>query len=119
MAVGESRSCVCTRTGGIGVWGNGRYSPSSSVCEAALHAGVITRSGGETNVYAAFSSVFDAAQHAGAVDFRESTVTVFVGGSCDRFFGTKRFGIGSESRSRPARLIAFQQPFLACQRGPW
>lgn len=72
-----------------------------------------------TNVYASFSNVCDAAQHAGAVDFRGSTVTVFVGGTCDRFFGSKRFGIGSESWRKPARGIAFQQPFPACPTGPW
>ena len=72
-----------------------------------------------TDVYAVFSNVCDAAQHAGAVDFEGSTVTVFLGGTCDRFFGTSRFGIGSESWGRPARAMSFQSPFPACPVGPW
>ena len=214
MAIGESRSCVCTRTWGIGVRGSGRYDPSSSLCEAALHAGAIARPGDTvtfwrqpdcprlwgsaangvtsrnsaaptatfsfaadpppcppppseaadlkpcpasgdnglegmaegsrfdctctyngmvngrlmkgnrgvawgTNVYASFSNVCDAAQHAGAVDFDGSTVTVFVGGTCDRFFGTNRNGIGSESWAKTARALSFQSPFPACPVGPW
>lgn len=215
LHLGESRSCVCPHLGTSGtIRGSGRYHPSSWICDAARHAGVLrspgdvvtftrqaecprlwgSRSNGQlslnhgaptptfsfaaepppcppppstaadlapcpasgrngldampvgssfdctcayngvvsgrllkgnrgvawgTNVYAAFSDVCDAAQHAGAVDHAGSTVTVFLGGTCDRFFGTNRFGIGSENWSRPARSLAFQQPFPACPTGPW
>jgi hypothetical protein len=103
MAEGSSFDCTCSYNGMV----NGRLMKGSR--------GIAWG----TNVYASFSNVCDAAQHAGAVDFRGSTVTVFVGGTCDRFFGSNRFGIGSESRGRAARVIAFQQPFPACPVGAW
>ncbi|MDM7914564.1 MAG: LCCL domain-containing protein, partial [Candidatus Eisenbacteria bacterium] len=201
MAIGESRACVCTRTGGIGVRGNGRYDASSSLCEAALHAGVIARAGDAvtfwrqpdcprlwgsaangvvsgnsasstatfsftaepppcpppastaadlkpcpglfsqeleampegssfdctcaydkygkgslwgTRVYYIGSNVCDAAQHAGIVERKGSTVTVFLGGACDRFRGSRSYGKVSDSRRKPGRSMAFQQPFPAC-----
>jgi len=208
MAIGESRSCVCTRDSGIGVRGNGRYDPSSSLCEAARHAGVLTRPGDVvtfwrqpdcprlwgsaangvvshnsasptatfsftaepppcppppsatadlkpcptlfskeleampegstfdctceytryregslwgTRVYYLGSSVCDAAQHAGMVGRKGSTVTVFLGGPCDRFWGSKSYGMESESRRKPGRSMAFQQPYPACPgpTDPW
>jgi hypothetical protein len=208
MAVGESRSCVCTRMTGLNIFGNGRYSPSSSLCVAALHAGVLTRPGDAvtfwrqpdcprlwgsaangvvsqneasptatfsftaepppcppppsasadlepcptlfskeleampegstfdctceytryregslwgTRVYYIGSSVCDAAQHAGMVDRKGSTVTVFLGGECDRFRGSKSCGKVSESRRKPGRSMAFQQPYPACPgpTDPW
>ena len=66
------------------------------------------------DVYAIFSDVCDAAQHAGAVDLRGSTVTVFVGGSCDRFVRSSRMGIDSDSWSKPARSMAFRLPYPPC-----
>lgn len=89
MAVGESRSCVCPN-GPIGgaVFGAGRYGPASSVCDAAWHAG--------------------------AVDLKGSVVTVFLGGSCDRFVRSSRMGIDSASWSKPARSMAFRLPFPPC-----
>jgi hypothetical protein len=208
MAVGESRSCVCTRDSGIGVRGNGRYDPSSSLCEAARHAGALTRPGDVvtfwrqpdcprlwgsaangvvsknfssptatfsftaepppcppppsasadlapcpglfsreleampegssfdctcqyaryregslwgTRVYYIGSSVCDAAQHAGVVDRKGSTVTVFLGGECDRFWRSKSYGMSSESRRKPGRSMAFQQPYPECPgpTDPW
>ena len=103
MPEGSSFDCTCTYNGIV----NGR-----------LQKGARGVAWG-TNVYATFSSVCDAAQHAGAVDFAGSTVTVFLGGTCDRFFGTKRFGIGSDGWSKPARVLSFQSPFPACPTGPW
>ena len=208
MAVGESRSCVCTRDWGIGVRGNGRYDPSSSLCEAARHAGALTRPGDVvtfwrqpdcprlwgssangvvsknfasptatfsftaepppcppppstaadlepcptlfskeveampegssfdctcaydrygkgalwgTRVYFLGSNVCDAAQHAGMVDRKGSTVTVFLGGECERFFGSRSHGKVSDSRRKPGRSMAFQQPYPACPgpTDPW
>jgi hypothetical protein len=208
MAVGESRSCVCTRMTGLNIFGNGRYSPSSSLCVAALHAGVLTRPGDAvtfwrqpdcprlwgsaangvvsqneasptatfsftaepppcppppsasadlrpcptlfskefearpegssfdctcaydkyrkgslwgTRIYFIGSDVCDAAQHAGMVDRKGSTVTVFLGGECDRFRGSKSCGKVSESRRKPGRSMAFQQPYPACPSptDPW
>ncbi|MHB8799477.1 MAG: LCCL domain-containing protein [Thermoanaerobaculia bacterium] len=103
MPEGTSFDCTCTYNGIF----NGR-----------LQKGTRGVAWG-TNVYATFSSVCDAAQHAGAVDFGGSTVTVFLGGTCDRLFGTKRFGIGSDGWSKPARVLSFQSPFPACPTGPW
>jgi len=208
MAVGESRSCVCTRDSGIGIRGNGRYDPSSSLCEAARHAGALTRPGDVvtfwrqpdcprlwgssangvvsgnfasptatfsftaepppcppapsdaadlkpcpglfsreleamsdgssfdctcaydrygkgslwgTRVYYIGSNVCDAAQHAGMVGRKGSTVTVFLGGECGRFWGSKSHGRESESRRKPGRSMAFQQPFPECPgpTDPW
>lgn len=103
MPEGTSFDCICTYNGII----NGR-----------LQKGTRGVAWG-TNVYATFSNVCDAAQHAGAVDLAGSTVTVFLGGTCDRLFGTKRFGIGSDGWSKPARVLSFQSPFPACPTGPW
>jgi hypothetical protein len=208
MVVGESRSCVCTDMTGLNIFGSGRYSPSSDLCVAARHAGVLTRPGDAvtfwrqpdcprlwgsaangvvsqnaasptatftftaepppcppppsasanvppcptlfskeleampegssfdctceytryregsvwgTRVYYTGSSVCDAAQHAGMVDRKGSTVTVFLGGPCDRFWGSKSFGMESESRRKPGRSMAFQQPYPACPgpTDPW
>lgn len=208
MAIGESRSCVCTRTGGIGVRGSGRYDPSSSLCEAALHAGALARPGDVvtfwrqpdcprlwgsaangvvsknfaaptatfsftaepppcppppsasadlapcpalfsreleampegssfdctceytrhrkgslwgTRVYYIGSDVCDAAQHAGMVGGKGSTVTVFLGGECERFYGSRGFGKESGSRRKPGRSMAFQQPYPECPgpTDPW
>jgi hypothetical protein len=208
LAVGESRSCVCTRMIGLEVFGNGRYSPSSSLCVAARHAGVLTRPGDAvtfwrqpdcprlwgsaansvlsknaaspsatfsftadpppcppppsasaelrpcptlfsreleampggssfdctcaydkygkgslwgTRIYFIGSNVCDAAQHAGMVARKGSTVTVFLGGECDRFRGSKSYGKESESRRKPGRSLAFQEPYPACPgpTDPW
>ncbi len=208
MALGESRSCVCTGTTGLSAFGSGRYTPSSDLCEAARHAGVLTRPGDAvtfwrqpdcsrlwgsaangvvsknfasptatfsfsaepppcphppsasaelkpcpglfskeleampegssldctcaydrygkgalwgTRVYFLGSNVCDAAQHAGLVDRRGSTVTVFLGGECGRFWGSKSFGKESDSRRKPGRSMAFQQPYPACPgpTDPW
>jgi hypothetical protein len=74
-----------------------------------------------TRVYYIGSSVCDAAQHAGMVDRKGSTVTVFLGGPCDRFWGSKSYGMESESRRKPGRSMAFQQPYPACPgpTDPW
>ena len=208
MAIGGSRSCVCTDLIGLSAFGSGRYSPSSDLCVAARHAGVLTRPGDAvtfwrqsdcprlwgsaangvvsknaasptatfsfsaepppcppppsasadvrpcptlfsreleampegssfdcsceytryregslwgTHVYYLGSSVCDAAQHAGMVARTGSTVTVFLGGPCDRFRGSKSFGMESESRRKPGRSMAFQQPYPACPgpADPW
>lgn len=208
MAIGDSRSCVCTRDYGIGIRGNGRYDPTSSLCEAARHAGALTRPGDlvtfwrqpdcprlwgaaangvvsknsaaptatfsftaepppcppppsasadlapcpglfsreleampegssfdctctydrygkgslwGTRVYYLGSNVCDAAQHAGMVDRKGSTVTVFLGGPCDRFYGSRGYGRESESRRKPGRSMAFQQPYPECPgpTDPW
>jgi len=208
MSVGESRSCVCTDMTGLNIFGSGRYSPSSDLCVAARHAGMLTRAGDVvtfwrqpdcprlwgsaangvvsqnvasptatfsftaepppcppppsasanlapcptlfskeleampegssfdctceytryregslwgTRVYYIGSSVCDAAQHAGMVDRKGSTVTVFLGGPCDRFWGSRSFGMASESRRKPGRSMAFQQPYPACPgpTDPW
>ena len=66
------------------------------------------------DVYAIFSNVCDAAQHAGAVDLKGSTVTVFLGGPCDRFVRSSRMGIDSDSWSKPARSMAFRLPYPPC-----
>lgn len=208
MAVGTSRSCVCTDMNGLSAFGTGRYSPSSDLCVAARHAGVLGRAGDAvtfwrqpdcsrlwgsaangvvsknassptatfsftaepppcppppsasadlapcptlfskelearpegssfdctcaydrygkgalwgTRVYYIGSNVCDAAQHAGMVDRKGSTVTVFLGGPCDRFWRSKSYGMESESRRKPGRSMAFQQPYPACPgpTDPW
>jgi hypothetical protein len=208
-AVGESRSCVCVYGAVSGtVFGSGRYGPASWICEAAKHAGVLTKPGDAvtfwrqpdcprlwgsaangvvsknaasppatfsftpepppcppppsasaglepcptlfskeleampegstfdctceytryregslwgTRVYYIGSSVCDAAQHAGMVGRKGGTVTVFLGGPCDRFWGSKSYGMESESRRKPGRSMAFQQPYPACPgpTDPW
>ena len=74
-----------------------------------------------TRAYFIGSDVCDAAQHAGMVDRKGSTVTVFLGGPCDRFRGTKSFGKVSDSRRKPGRSMAFQQPYPECPgpTDPW
>jgi hypothetical protein len=208
MAVGESRSCVCTDMTGLSAFGSGRYTPSSDLCEAARHAGALKRPGDVvtfwrqadcprlwgsaangvvsgnfasptatfsftaepppcspppstaadlkpcpglfskeleampegssfdctcaydkygkgalwgTRVYFLGSNVCDAAQHAGMVDRKGSTVTVFLGGPCDRFWGSRSYGKVSDSRRKPGRSMAFQQPFPECPgpTDPW
>jgi hypothetical protein len=48
--VGFSGNCYCDK-GSLGqVWGSNPYNAGSSVCGAALHAGVIGRNGGTVNV---------------------------------------------------------------------
>lgn len=51
---GEALRCSC-RPGQMrgSVWGSARYTADSSVCRAAVHAGVIPRSGGEVAIYKA------------------------------------------------------------------
>jgi hypothetical protein len=66
------------------------------------------------NVYAIFSDVCDAAQNAGAVDLKGSTVTVFLGGPCDRFVRSSHAGIESDSWNKPARSMAFRLPYPPC-----
>ena len=74
-----------------------------------------------TRVYYIGSDVCDAAQHAGMVDWKGSTVTVFLGGECDRFWRSRSYGMESESRRKPGRSMAFQQPYPACPgpTDPW
>ena len=52
LAVGEARSCLCVH-GSVGgtVHGSGRYGPASWVCDAASHAGVLTKPGGAVTFY--------------------------------------------------------------------
>lgn len=75
-----------------------------------------------THVYYLGSDVCDAAQHAGMVHWKGlTTVTVFLGGPCDRFWGSKAYGKESTSRRKPGRSMAFQQPYPACPgpTDPW
>lgn len=46
-------SCSANATGRGTVWGTGVYTDDSSICKAALHAGVIPASGGAVTAYAA------------------------------------------------------------------
>jgi outer membrane protein OmpA-like peptidoglycan-associated protein len=48
----ERLSCVCPATGTAqsAVWGSGPYTADSGVCTAALHAGAMTRRGGEVSL---------------------------------------------------------------------
>lgn len=51
---GEALKCTCRASQVRGsVWGSARYTTDSSVCRAAVHAGVIGRNGGEVSVYKA------------------------------------------------------------------
>lgn len=51
---GETLTCTCSpeATQAGSVWGTDSYTADSSVCRAALHAGVVTRRGGEVTVAA-------------------------------------------------------------------
>lgn len=97
MPEGSSFDCTCTydRYGKGSLWG--------------------------TRVYFLGSNVCDAAQHAGMVDRKGSTVTVFLGGECGRFRGSRSFGKASDSRRKPGRSMAFQQPYPECPgpTDPW
>ena len=70
------------------VWGTRRYTADSSVCMAALHAGVAARSGG--------------------------TVAVYAGGGCRRFVGTTRNGVSSRDWGRFGQTYAFRFPLPRC-----
>jgi hypothetical protein len=97
MPEGSSFDCTCAydRYGKGSLWGTRVYAIGSNVCDAAQHAGVVARQG--------------------------STVTVFLGSPCDRFWGSKSYGKESKSRRTPARSMAFQQPYPACPgpTDPW
>lgn len=52
LKAGEALKCSCRPEQVRGsVWGSARYTTDSSVCRAAVHAGVIGRQGGEISVY--------------------------------------------------------------------
>jgi hypothetical protein len=97
MPEGSSFDCTCAydKYGKGALWGTRVYFLGSDVCDAAQHAGLVARKG--------------------------STVTVFLGGECDRFRGTRSFGKESESRRKPGRSMAFQQPYPECPgpTDPW
>ncbi len=42
--------CLCRSSGAASVWGSGPYTGDSSICTAALHAGVVDPSGGPVRV---------------------------------------------------------------------
>jgi hypothetical protein len=52
LKAGEELKCTCRAEQMRGsVWGSGRYTTDSSVCRAAVHAGVIPADGGEVTLY--------------------------------------------------------------------
>ncbi|MCZ6863296.1 MAG: LCCL domain-containing protein [Alphaproteobacteria bacterium] len=86
---GQALRCVCTiRQIRGSVWGSGRYTTDSSVCRAALHAGVISRSGGNVRIYA--------------------------GRGCRRFDGSVRNGIRTGRWGAYGRTFAFRYPLPLC-----
>ncbi len=69
LAEGQSITCACSaeQTGGGNIWGSDRYTADSSICRAAVHAGVIPAAGG--------------------------TVKVYAFGACSKFAGSSRHGV--------------------------
>ena len=93
MAVGESRSCVCIY-GPVGgaVFGSGRYGPGSSVCEAARHAGVVSKPG-------------DAA-------------TFWRQPDCPRLWGSEGNGVVSVNKGAPTATYSFTAAPPPCPPPP-
>ncbi len=50
LGIAQETLCLCRSGGGGSVWGSGPYTGDSSVCTAALHAGVMDASGGPVRV---------------------------------------------------------------------
>ncbi len=85
--VGEGRpiTCACSaeQTGGGSVWGTDRYTADSSICRAAVHAGVLPTAGG--------------------------TVEVYAFGGCAKFAGSSRNGVSSADWSGYGASFAFKR----------
>jgi len=89
LAPGRKLKCACAPGMVRGrVWGSGRYTADSSVCLAAVHAGVVGRTGG--------------------------TVGLYVGGGCPRFVGTMRNGVRSGRWGNYGSTYAFRYPLPRC-----
>ncbi len=93
LPVGKSMSCACSaeQLSG-GVWGTDRYTGDSSLCAAALHAGVVAAAGG--------------------------TVKVFREGSCPKLVGSTRHGVTSRDWGPYETTFAFKHPAPACAPEP-
>jgi len=89
---GDSLTCVCDtrqRRGGS-VWGGPRYTTDSSICRAAVHAGVIPSSGG--------------------------TVTVYKAAGCPLFNGSSSNGVTAGKWGPYASTFAFANPAPSCDQ---
>jgi hypothetical protein len=81
--------CSCSpRQMSGSVWGSIRYTADSSVCRAALHAGVITPQGG--------------------------VVKIWSGPGCGRFVGSLRNGVRTGNWGRYGATYAFRSPLPRC-----
>jgi len=86
---GQALRCLCSAGQMRGsVWGSGRYTTDSSVCRAARHAGVVSRTGGIVRIYA--------------------------GGGCRRFDGSVRNGIKTGRWGPYRRTFGFRNPLPPC-----
>jgi len=85
LAEGQSITCQCARaqTGAGSVWGSDRYTADSSLCRAAVHAGVIGEGGGRVTAYAA--------------------------GPCPKFTASSRHGVLSSEWGAFDRTFTFRQ----------
>jgi hypothetical protein len=93
LSIGKSISCACSAEQLSGsVWGTDRYTGDSSICAAALHAGVIAAKGG--------------------------TVKVFREGSCPKLVGSTRHGVTSRDWGPYESTFAFKHPAPACAPEP-
>jgi hypothetical protein len=93
LSVGKSISCACSAEQLTGsVWGTDRYTGDSSICAAAVHAGLVTGKGG--------------------------TVKVFREGSCPRLVGSSRHGVSSRDWGPYESTFAFKHPAPSCAPEP-
>jgi hypothetical protein len=85
LAEGKAWACTCAagQTGSGSVWGTDRYTADSSICRAALHAGVIPAGGGK--------------------------VTLWARGGCGEFAGTSRNGVQTSNWGGYDRTFSFEK----------
>ena len=89
LAEGQQLICQCGAPGaGSSVYGTDRYTGDSSLCAAALHAGVIGAAGG--------------------------AVTVQAGGACESFAASARNGVVTRAYGAYATSFGFTDPLAPC-----
>lgn len=90
LSDGDTLTCTCPAVE-AGIWkvyGTDRYTADSDLCSAALHAGAISKAGGQ--------------------------VTLFGGAGCGAYLASDRNGISSREYGAYAPSMAFANPLPAC-----
>lgn len=89
LAQGESLTCTCSSgLTDVAVYGTDVYTLDSFTCTAAMHAGIISKKGGQ--------------------------VTIHAGGACEMFTGSERNGVMSYEYGPYPATFAFVAPFPPC-----